>query len=149
MTYRLDVHGHARKASPLSIMHTVPSLRVLIVDDHAMVRQTIKATLQPYVQIEVVGEASNGEEALLMVPQLRPTVIVMDIVMPRLDGIASTRLLKTLYPKIAVVGVSVNAKSYEVNAMLEAGAFQVITKENAAADLYEAIQRAAEAIQSD
>jgi len=130
-------------------MSIVPRLRVLIVDDHAMVRQTIKTTLQRYAQIEVVGEASNGEEALLMVPQLKPTVIVMDIVMPRLDGIASTRLLKTLYPNIAVVGVSAQAKPYEVNAMLEAGAFQVITKENAAADLCEAIQRAAEAIQSD
>jgi len=130
-------------------MSTVPRLRVLIVDDHAMVRQTIKTMLQPYALIDVVGEAGNGEEALLLVPELKPTVIVMDIVMPRLDGIASTRLLKTLYPKIAVVGVSVHAKSYEVNAMLEAGAFQVITKENAGHDLYEAIQSAAKAIQSD
>ena len=130
-------------------MSTQPSLRVLIVDDHAMVRQAIKSTLRPYGRIEVVGEASNGEEALLLVPQLKPTVIVMDIVMPRLDGIASTRLLKTLYPQIAVIGVSVHAKSYEINAMLEAGAFQVITKDNAAHDLYEAIHRAADAIQSD
>jgi len=130
-------------------MSAVSSVRVLIVDDHPMVRQAIKTTLQPYGHIDVIGEASNGEEALFIVPQLKPTVIVMDIVMPRLDGIASTRLLKTLYPKIAVIGVSVQAKSYEINAMLEAGAFQVITKENAGHDLYEAIQRAAEAIESD
>ena len=132
--------------SPIHVMGTERRLRVLIVDDHAVVRQAIKTTLQPYGQIEVVGEASNGEEALLMVPQLKPTVIVMDIVMPRLDGIASTRLLKTLYPNIAVVGVSAHAKTYEVNAMLEAGAFQVITKDNAGHDLYDAIRRAAEAI---
>ena len=132
--------------SPIHVMGTERRLRVLIVDDHAVVRQPIKTTLQPYGQIEVVGEASNGEEALLMVPQLKPTVIVMDIVMPRLDGIASTRLLKTLYPNIAVVGVSAHAKTYEVNAMLEAGAFQVITKDNAGHDLYDAIRRAAEAI---
>ena len=117
--------------------------------DDFIVRQTLKKTLHPYAQVEVVGEASNGEEALLIVPQLQPTVIMMDIVMPRLDGIASTRLLKTLYPNIAVIGVSARAKSYEVNAMLEAGAFQVITKENAGHDLYQAIQRAVETIQSD
>jgi len=128
-------------------MAIVPSLRVLIVDDHALVRETIKTTLHSYPNIEIVGEVSNGEEALLIVSQLKPTVIVMDIVMPRLDGIASTRLLRTLYPQIAVVGLSAHAKSYEVNAMLEAGAFQVITKDNAAHDLYEAIQRAAVAVQ--
>jgi DNA-binding NarL/FixJ family response regulator len=128
-------------------MPTEHRVRLLIVDDHAMVREGLKNTLQSYPNIDIVGEASDGEEALLTVSQLKPTVVVMDIVMPRLDGIASTRMLKTLYPQIAVVGLSVHAKSYEVNAMLEAGAFQVITKDNAVHDLYEAIQRATLAVQ--
>ena len=124
-------------------MDTAPRVRLLIVDDSALVREGLKSTLQSYSDLDIVGEASNGEEALLTVSQLKPTVVVMDIVMPRLDGIASTRMLKTLYPQIAVVGLSVHAKPYEINAMLEAGAFQVITKENAVHELYEAIQRAA------
>jgi DNA-binding NarL/FixJ family response regulator len=128
-------------------MGAVPSLRVLLVDDHAMFRQAVKNKLESYPNIEIVGEASNGEEALLLVSQLKPTVIVMDIVMPRIDGIASTRLLKTLYPMIAVVGLSAHAKSYEINAMLEAGAFQVVIKDGLEHELYEAIQRAAIAIQ--
>jgi len=128
-------------------MSTAHHVRLLIVDDHALVREGLKSTLRSYPNIEIVGEASNGEEALLTVSQLKPTVVVMDIVMPRLDGIASTRILKTLYPQIAVVGLSVHAKAYEINAMLEAGAFQVITKDNAVHELYEAIQRAALSVQ--
>ena len=122
-----------------------PALRVrlLIVDDHAMVREGLKNTLKSYTNIDMVGEASNGEEAILIIPLLKPTVVVMDIVMPKLDGIAATRMLKTLYPNIAVVGFSAHAKSYEINAMLEAGAFEVISKDKAALDLYEAILRAA------
>ena len=120
-----------------------PGVRLLIVDDSDLIREGLKSTLQSYPDIHIVGEASNGEEALLTVSQLKPTVVLMDIVMPRLDGIASTRMLKTLYPQIAVVGLSVHAKTYEINAMLEAGALQVITKENAVQELYEAIQKAA------
>ena len=124
-------------------MDTALRVRLLIVDDHAMVREGLKNTLKSYTNIDMVGEASNGEEAILIIPQLKPTVVVMDIVMPKLDGIAATRMLKTLYPKIAVVGFSAHAKSYEINAMLEAGAFEVISKDKAAHDLYEAILRAA------
>jgi len=124
-------------------MDTALRVRLLIVDDHAMVREGLKNTLQSYPNIDIVGEASNGEEAILIIPQLKPTVVVMDIVMPKLDGIAATRMLKTLYPKIAVVGFSAHAKSYEINAMLEAGAFEVISKDKAAPDLYEAILRVA------
>jgi DNA-binding NarL/FixJ family response regulator len=67
--------------------------------------------------------------------------------MPNLDGIGATRLIKTQYPQIAVVGLSVNAPSYQVDAMLKAGAFDVVTKEKAVDELYSAIQRATAAIQ--
>jgi DNA-binding NarL/FixJ family response regulator len=71
----------------------------------------------------------------------------MDIGMPSLDGIGATRLIRTQYPHIAVVGLSVNAPTYQVDAMLKAGAFEVLTKEKAVDDLYSAIQRATAAIQ--
>jgi len=128
-------------------MTTAQKIRVLIVDDHVMVRQGLRAVLQSYPNIDVVGEAGNGEEAISSVPKLQPTIVVMDIGMPSLDGIGATRLIKMQYPQIAVLGLSVNAPSYHVDAMLKAGAFDVITKEKAVDELYNAIQRATAAIQ--
>lgn len=128
-------------------MTAAQKIRVLIVDDHVMVRQGLRAVLQSYPNIDVVGEAGNGEEAISSVPKLQPTIVVMDIGMPSLDGIGATRLIKTQYPEIAVLGLSVNAPSYHVDAMLKAGAFDVITKDRAVDELYSAIQRATAAIQ--
>jgi DNA-binding NarL/FixJ family response regulator len=128
-------------------MPTAQKIRVLIADDHTMVRQGLRAVLQSYANIDVVGEAGNGEEAVVNVRKLQPAVVVMDISMPTLDGIAATRLIKTQYPHVAVVGLSVNAPSYHVDAMLKAGAFDVVTKEKAVDELYSAIQRAIAAVQ--
>jgi DNA-binding NarL/FixJ family response regulator len=128
-------------------MTAAQKIRVLIVDDHVMVRQGLRAVLQSYPNIEVVGEAGNGEEAILSAAKLRPSIVVMDIGMPTLDGIGATRLIKTQYPQMAVVGLSVNAPTYHVDAMLKAGAFEVLTKEKAVDELYSAIQRATAAIQ--
>ena len=128
-------------------MTAAQKIRVLIVDDHAMVRQGLRAVLQSYPNIEVVGEAANGEEGVACVQKLQPAVIVMDIGMPNLDGIGATRLIKIQYPQIAVVGLSVNAPSFHVDAMLKAGAFEVLTKDKAVDELYSAIQRAIAAVQ--
>jgi DNA-binding NarL/FixJ family response regulator len=128
-------------------MTAAQKIRVLIVDDHVMVRQGLRAVLQSYPNIEVVGEAGNGEEAVTSAANLKPTIVVMDIGMPTLDGIGATRLIKTQYPEMAVVGLSVNVPSYSVEAMLKAGAFEVLTKDKAVDQLYSAIQRATAAIQ--
>lgn len=128
-------------------MTAAQKIRVLIVDDHAMVRQGLRAVLQSYPNIEVVGEAANGEEGVACVQKLQPAVIVMDIGMPNLDGIGATRLIKIQYPQTAVVGLSVNAPSFHVDAMLKAGAFEVLTKDKAVDELYSAIQRAIAAVQ--
>ena len=118
------------------------SIRVLLVDDHAMVRQELRCTLEAYPSIEVVGEASDGEEALACVPTVQPTVVVMDIVMPKMDGIAATRLMKTQHPQIAVVGLTRELKDYTAYSMKKAGAFEVVDKKKAVVELYDAIQRA-------
>jgi DNA-binding NarL/FixJ family response regulator len=137
-----DVRGNIA-----SSMTAAQKIRVLIADDHVMVRQGLRAVLQSYPNIDVVGEAGNGEEAISSVAKLRPTIVVMDIGMPNLDGIGATRLIKMQYPQIAVLGLSVNAPTYHVDAMLKAGAFDVITKEKAVDELYSAIQKAIAAIQ--
>jgi len=129
-----DVHPKAR------------SIRVLLVDDHAMVRQGLRCALEVYPNIEVVGEASDGDQAVESVAKVHPTVVVMDIVMPKMDGIAATRLIKTQYPQIAVVGLTRELKDYTSYSMKKAGAFEVVDKKNAVMELYDAIQRAVEGI---
>ena len=118
------------------------SIRVLLVDDHAMVRQGLRCTLEVYPSIEVVGEASDGEEVLACIEKVHPTVVVLDIIMPKMDGIAATRLIKTQYPQIAVVGLTRELKDYTSYAMKKAGASEVVDKKNAAEELYGAIHRA-------
>ena len=118
------------------------SIRVLLVDDHAMVRHGLRCTLEAYPSIEVVGEASDGSEVLVCIEKVQPTVVVIDIIMPKMDGIAATRLLKTQHPQIAVVGLTRELKDYTLYAMKKAGAFEVVDKQNAVVELYDAIQRA-------
>jgi DNA-binding NarL/FixJ family response regulator len=118
-------------------------IRVLLADDHVMVRQVLRGILQTYSDVEVVGEASNGEEAVVSASTLKPRVIVMDIAMPRMDGITATRLIKEQHPQIAVLGLSTEPKQYELYAIQSAGACGFVKKDRAVHDLYEAIQRAA------
>lgn len=121
---------------------TSSRIRVLLVDDHVMVRQGLRAVLEAYADVELIGEAGNGEEAVQLVDRLRPTVVVMDINMPKMDGIEATRTIKLRYPEIIVVGISVNAARENEEAMKQAGAIRLMTKEAAMEELYEAIQEA-------
>jgi len=107
-----------------------------------MIRQGLRCALECYPNIEVVGEASDGEEALECVAKVLPAVVVMDVVMPKMDGIAATRLIKTQYPQIAVVGLTREVKDYMSYTMKKAGAFEVVDKKNAVGELYDAIRRA-------
>ena len=132
-----------RRAVDLLDTHQKTSaIRVLLVDDHAMVRQGLRCALEVYPNIEVVGEASDGDQAVECVAKVQPTVVVMDIVMPKMDGIAATRLIKTQYPQTAVVGLTRDLKDYTVYSMKKAGAFEVVDKKDAVVELYDAIQRA-------
>ncbi len=117
-------------------------LRVLLVDDHAMVRQGLKTVLEGYPDVEVVGEAGDGQEALSLAEQLRPAVVVMDINMPRMNGIEATRTITSHYRDTMVVGLSVNASRENHEAMKAAGAAVLITKEAAVEQLYSAIRQA-------
>jgi DNA-binding NarL/FixJ family response regulator len=118
------------------------TIRVLLVDDHIMVRQGLRAVLEAYADIELIGEAANGEEALRLVDQWRPAVVVMDINMPGINGIEATSEIKKRYPETVVIGLSVNAEGENQEAMTRAGAALLMTKEAAVEELYDAIQNA-------
>ena len=118
------------------------TLRVLVVDDHTMMRDGLRSVLQDYDDIDVVGVASNGREAVDVVDQLKPQVVVMDINMPKMDGITATAHIKARYPAMIVVGISVNAGNEHRNAMVRAGAFSLISKEVAINQLHATIVEA-------
>ena len=111
-------------------------VRLLLVDDHAMVREGLRSVLESYDDVEIVGEASNGEDALALVERLRPALVVMDINMPGMNGIEATSHIARTYPDIPVIGLSVNATGNNVQAMLKAGAVLLLTKEAAVNELY-------------
>jgi len=117
-----------------------PVIRLLLVDDHAMVRQGLRSVLESYPDIMVVGEASNGEEAVASAGLLQPSIVVMDINMPRMNGIEATAQIKARYPHIRVIGLSVQAGGANEVAMRKAGAGMLLTKETAVDQLYRAIQ---------
>ncbi|HZH48239.1 MAG TPA: response regulator transcription factor [Nitrospira sp.] len=114
-------------------------IRVLLVDDVQGVRQMLRNILATYPNFEVVGEACDGEEALEAVQILKPSVVVMDINMPRLNGIKATSLIKRVYPHVVIVGLSVYANDDTCKAMTAAGATTVISKETAVEQLRDEI----------
>ena len=104
-------------------------IRILLVDDMDKIRESLRSILATYPHFEIVGEACDGEEAVLAVAQLKPSVVVMDINMPRLNGIEATAWIKRTYPHVVVVGVSAIATEDTCQLMKAAGATTVISKE--------------------
>jgi DNA-binding NarL/FixJ family response regulator len=125
-------------------MATVGGIRVLLVEDQILVRQSLRAVLQGYPNLEVIAEAGDGEEALHYVEKLKPDVVLMDINMPKMDGVAATRLIKSEFPDVAVVGITITAEGYQQAAMRRAGAYEVLSKTKTGLQhLYATIQHAA------
>ena len=122
-------------------------IRVLLVDDHRMVREGIRSLLKTVQSIDVVGEASNGAEAVACIGELSPQVVVMDINMPKVDGLAATKLVRRHYPNVAILGLTVSEDSYHKSAMERAGAFRVMTKGAGLDELCQEIEKAAATMQ--
>jgi CheY-like chemotaxis protein len=110
--------------------------RVLLVDDHAVVRQGLRSLLDAWSDVEVVGEAGDGMEAIRLAESLQPDVVVMDINMPNMNGIEATRQIRQNHPHIHVIGLSVRQDKETEHAMREAGAAGYLSKETAGQDLY-------------
>lgn len=117
-------------------------IRVLIVDDHAMVRKGLAAFLLAKIDLELAGEASNGEEALRLCEQLQPDVVLMDLKMPKLDGVAATRAIKGHHPHIQVIALTSFQEKELVQEAIRAGAISYLLKNVSADDLATAIRAA-------
>ena len=114
-------------------------VQVLLVDDHAMVRQGLRSVLDAYDDLHVVAEARDGAEAVQLVSEFHPRVVVMDINMPRMNGIDATTHIKNQWPETTVIGISVNTDNDNSDAMKRAGAAIVLPKDTAVDQLHDAI----------
>jgi PAS domain S-box-containing protein len=125
--------------APSSLPGPVP-LRILLVDDHDIVREGLAALLQEAPDIEVVGEAANGREAVEMTGASHPDVVIMDVSMPLMSGEEATRLIKAYFPQTRVIALSMYDEAEKKEKMFEAGAEDYILKTVSADDLLAAIR---------
>ncbi len=117
--------------------------RILLADDHAVVRQGFKMILGAQSDMEIVGEAANGREAVELAEQMRPDIVVMDVAMPELNGIEATRRLAASIPHTRVIALSMHKDSVYVREILRAGARGYLLKDSGAEDLVKAIRAVA------
>jgi class 3 adenylate cyclase/CheY-like chemotaxis protein len=120
-----------------------PPIRVLLVDDHAVVRRGLRGFLELLKEIDIVGEAENGVEAVAAASRLLPDVVLMDLQMPEMDGIQATSVIRREHPETAVVAITSFIEEHKVAAALEAGACGYLLKDAEAEEVANAIRRAA------
>lgn len=116
------------------------AIRVVLADDHALVREGTRRILEQHGDLQVVGEAGDGEEAVALVERLRPDVAVVDIAMPRLNGIEATRRIKAISPATSVLILSAYDDDQYVFALLEAGAAGYVLKDVPGQEVVEAVR---------
>lgn len=117
-------------------------IRVLLVDDHAVVRSGLGAFLLAFDDLELVGEAGGGEEAVRLCERFQPDVVLMDLVMPGMDGAAATRAIRERCPRIQIIALTSFKEKELVEGALEAGAIGYLLKNVSADELADAIRAA-------
>ena len=115
-------------------------IKVLVADDHTILREGVRILLEAQPDIEVVGEAADGQEAVAKVSELQPNVVLIDIAMPVLNGLEATRIIKRDYPQIHVIGLTMYESDEYFFQLLNAGASGYVLKKAASADLLAAIR---------
>lgn len=117
-------------------------IKVLLVDDHAMVRRGLGAFLSIYPDLQLVGEAESGAEALELCARLQPDVVLMDLVMPEVDGATATAELRRQFPRVKVIALTSFREDELVQRVIQAGAIGYLLKNVSGADLAQAIRAA-------
>jgi len=117
-------------------------IRVLIVDDHRHIHEVITRVLEKVPDITIVGQAANGVEAVKLCEEIQPDLVLMDVVMPRMDGMQATEILRTKYPETKILVLSSFQDHQSVHQLLRSGAVGYITKDALASDLVNIIRTA-------
>ncbi|MFH1486332.1 MAG: response regulator transcription factor, partial [Chloroflexota bacterium] len=115
-------------------------IRIVLAEDHVVVRQSIRQFLNREDDLEVVGEAGDGDEAVQLTLRLKPDVLVIDVAMPKLNGIEATKRVKALLPATAVLALTAYDFDQYIFALLEAGAAGYLLKDTSGQELIEAIR---------
>ena len=116
-------------------------MRLAVVDDHELTRESLKNMLMDESDIEVVGEASNGRQALLLCSRLRPDLVLMDVRMPEMDGLAATKEVKQRYPRVSVMMLTMHENPDYLLEALKAGAAGYVLKDAPQEKIIEAVRR--------
>lgn len=124
-------------------MSEAKTIRVMLVDDHAVVRSGLGAFLLAHDDLELAGEASSGERAVAMCQQTQPDVVLMDLMMPGMDGVTATKLIREKYPTVQVIALTSFKEREMVEGALQAGAIGYLLKDVSADELAHAIRAAA------
>jgi DNA-binding NarL/FixJ family response regulator len=119
------------------------AIRVLIVDDHSVVREGLQMFLSTDLELEIVGEAENGREALELTRKLKPDVVLMDLLMPEMDGVAATKAIRDMFPDTEVVALTSVLEDKAIFEAIRVGAIGYLLKDTKAEKLCEAIKAAA------
>ena len=117
-------------------------IRVMLVDDHTMVRRGLATFLEVFDDLELAGEASNGDEAIEQCKRLMPDVVLMDLVMPGVDGVTATRIIRQRFPEVQVIALTSFREQELIQNALEAGAIGYLLKDVTADELAQAIHNA-------
>lgn len=121
-------------------MKSTDRIRVLIVDDHDMLREGLTTFLKAFQDLELVGEASNGVEAVELCRQIQPDIILMDLMMPEMDGVSAIRAIHKEFPAVGIIALTSFGEEKVVKAALQAGAKSYLLKNISANQLAEAIR---------
>jgi two-component system, NarL family, nitrate/nitrite response regulator NarL len=119
---------------------TKEKIKVLVVDDHPVVRKGLQTCLARQERLKIVGEASDGDEALSRARELGPDIVLMDIDLPRMNGLAVTELLRKEFPRLKVLVLSVHSNKEYIFRIIQAGAHGYVSKEAAPDELLKAIE---------
>ena len=121
-------------------MKTSNPIRIVLADDHEIFRDGFKAMLKKQPSVELLGEASDGEELVSLVRELKPDVVVTDIKMPKMDGLQATRIISSEFPNIGIVALSMIDEESQIIDMMEAGALGYLLKNAHKNEIIEAIE---------
>ena len=116
-------------------------IRVLVVDDHAILRDGIRSLLERQDDMTVIGEAANGQEALEQIARLHPDIVLMDINMPGMNGLEATRHVKTLYPHVKILILTQHDSQEYISPLLQAGASGYVLKRSGGREVVNAIRQ--------